>query len=304
MQDLYIFELWKRVVEMYSTTELSVETDKLVALAGIATHFHRHLFSGGADRHYIAGLWSQNLESQLLWSVNDVFNPAAGAFENPAKRVSTRAPSFSWAAIDTPLGITYGDVTDYGAGSLAHNKRSTLGRDLDSSKPSEQLFFRVLGWDITLFDEQNPFGMVKAGHLIIKPRYLRRIVLEKLPKKRSVPYSWSLKPDAAAEAPSRRKEYMNINLDAPDSDIDIFRHDADLYVMPAAFGPRTEVEEDRHLYCLLLKSDGLITLPARNGTVKYRGFQRIGITKLSSGEAERDETTLRGIETDEVICLL
>ncbi|KAF2035855.1 HET-domain-containing protein [Setomelanomma holmii] len=304
MPDLYAFELWKRVVEMYSTTNLSHPSDKLVALSGIATHFQRHLLSASTSRLYIAGLWSQNLESQLLWSVNDVWNAAARRFENPAKRVPGRAPSFSWAAIDSPLGITYGDVTDFGASLAVDRGRRDYGHNMEISGPSDQLLFKVLNHNITLLDDRNPFGVVKAGHLLIKPRYLRRIELEVRPE-RAAAYCWTLKQMPGQDMPVRRREYGKFNLDAPGSDVDIFRQDAILYVMLAAFGPRTVWEEDRCLYCLLLKLEDPLTLSAlKNGKKAYRAFRRVGLTKLSSGEAERDMKTLRGIETDEVICLL
>ncbi|KAH7087109.1 heterokaryon incompatibility protein-domain-containing protein [Paraphoma chrysanthemicola] len=300
MKNLYIYELWKRVVEKYVTTALSHESDKLVALAGIARHFHRKLFSGDPDNQYVAGLWSQNLESQLLWSVNEKYNAATDTFENPARRIATRAPSFSWAAIDTPLGITYGDVTDYG---LADTRQPIQGSHEDAHipRPSEQLFFTVLGYNITLFDKHNAFGKIETGHLLLKPRYLRRIILVRLPEQRGVPYSWSLRPNPSVEAPSRMREYTNINLDAPESDMDIFQQDADLYVMPAAFGPRTVEEDDRYLYCLLLQLEHTKTVSEK---AQYRVFKRIGITQLSAGEAARDEEAWREIETDEVICLM
>ena len=114
MQDLYVFELWNKVVERYSRTELSYPSDVLLAPASIARHFQRHLFSvtnTGCD--YVAGLWSRNLESQLLWHINEQHQ--GHRFHNPAKRFAERGPSFPWASIVTPFGITYADITDYGA---------------------------------------------------------------------------------------------------------------------------------------------------------------------------------------------
>ncbi|KAI4920548.1 hypothetical protein J4E85_009315 [Alternaria conjuncta] len=67
MVDLHIYELWKHIVEVYSKTQLTVSRDKLIALSGIAKRFctDKKLFT--KRNTYIAGLWRNNLESQLLW---------------------------------------------------------------------------------------------------------------------------------------------------------------------------------------------------------------------------------------------
>ena len=339
MQDLYVFELWKRVVEGYSRTELSYASDVFMALAGIARHFHRHLFSASTECHYVAGMWSRNLESQLLWHVNEEYQLTR--FHNPAKRFTERAPSFSWAAVDTPYGITYADVSDYGlppdlntervsgdngmrlrndvrgwigVTSVKHPELSGTSMEfLDSasevSEPDAELFFKVLGYSITLIDAENPFGMIKQGQMLLQPRYLRHIELVQLPKESKISHCWCLKPHTGAEK-RRRWEFSHNYFDAPDSDTDVFQEEAELFAMPAAYGERTLLPGDEHLYCLLLKLEGWTLFPKAHKSSRtehrgmYRAFKRFGIAKLSNLMDGAAQDELKAQEVDEVICLL
>jgi hypothetical protein len=312
MTDLYIYELWKHIVEVYSKTQLTVSRDKLIALSGIARRFcigDTRLFT--VPNKYIAGMWSNNIESQLLWQVNELFRD--GVFENPARRDATRAPSFSWASIDTPHGITYPDVTDYGPARV--HKPRTRAQD-----QNEELMLEVLNHHVKLSDKDNEFGMVEQGRLLIRPRYLRAIKLRRLHPPLRVPYSWSLEssesPPEVLEATSRSArhlEHANLYLDAPESDVDIFLDDAQLYCMPVAYGERTVRKSFRYLYCLLLKYERQTDFDAGgNGsgtgrfpstTTQYPMFRRVGITKLSNHLDERGQEALKSEEYNKEICL-
>tara|TARA_R110002003_G_scaffold194_7_gene15243 strand:+ start:14960 stop:17071 length:2112 start_codon:yes stop_codon:yes gene_type:complete len=370
MPHLHVYELWKRVVEVYSRMSLTVSRDKLIALSGTARLFSDMLLREGSSQDYIVGMWSQNLESQLLWQVNEVFQD--GVFENPARRDTSRAPSFSWASIDSPYGITYGDVTDYGAapvlGQVAnpsghndseeadvrmedvtpltqfHARASPTAVKLDrraarknraethridepsipieSSNPTDDLFFKVLKHNVVRTDPENSFGMIKEGQLLIKPRFLRKIELKKLEPPLRIPFSWRLQNDDA----DKSMEHSNLILERPDTDADIFKTGAELYVMPAAYGERTVRKAFRYLYCLLLKYEGDVSpsifgdatfvathdqqsfvaheQPGDGQPTHYRKFRRIGITKLSNHMDEEAQRELKSQETDEKICLV
>ncbi|KAF2690119.1 HET-domain-containing protein [Lentithecium fluviatile CBS 122367] len=271
MEGLDHYERWKRTVEVYSRTSLSFSSDKLIALAGIA-----RVTSKDVMGNYVAGLWRTHLESQLLWQVNEVYND--GIFENPSRRDGQGVPSFSWASISSPHGITYGDVTDY------------------AKDRAEELFFKVVDHNVVLIDLQNPFGPIKEGILTIEAQYLRPIKLRKLQPSKRVPYSWLLEDDKRA----RRLEEYNLTLDAPESDIDVFSSNAKLFCMPAAFGERTVRKSARSLFCLLLLLEEP-TLAKTEENSEMRAFRRIGITKLSG---ERSQRALREIEANELIYLV
>ncbi|KAG4436102.1 hypothetical protein IFR05_008422 [Cadophora sp. M221] len=78
--------LWYELVSYYSAGCFTLHTDRLVAIAGIATAIQEK-----TDTLYLAGLWAQcALEFGLLWRA-----------ESPrAKEVEYCAPSWSWAAVN------------------------------------------------------------------------------------------------------------------------------------------------------------------------------------------------------------
>jgi hypothetical protein len=69
-------------------------TDKLPALSGVAAKIKEATGSG-----YIAGIWKDNLASDLLWSVSSNTAPIA----NSSVVDTYRAPSFSWASLDAAI---------------------------------------------------------------------------------------------------------------------------------------------------------------------------------------------------------
>jgi len=83
-------EIWEDVVMQYSNRQLSYPSDKLVAIAGLAKNF-RH-----PGHRYLAGLWANGLIDQLQWFVRGKELPIQA-------RPTWRAPSWSWAAVQTPV---------------------------------------------------------------------------------------------------------------------------------------------------------------------------------------------------------
>ncbi|RAR02781.1 telomere length regulation protein-like protein [Stemphylium lycopersici] len=289
IKDLYIYELWKKTVENYSRTQLTKYEDRLIALGGMAKLFQEELFVEDRWQQYVAGLWSRYIESQLLWHVNIVYL-GDGVYDDPSQRHPESGPSFSWASIDTPHGITYGDVTDYKTPQHGH------------IKPADQLFFKAVDHNITLTDLKNPFGMVKSGRILLAPRHLHPIELHKQPAGHGVPYMWRL---TTGSQPKQSIEYTADYLDAPSSDTDIFGPNAQMYCMPAAYGERTVRRGERTLNCLLLKCEGSVSFKANaNGKNEghYRAFRRVGLAKVDDLFREELEALLEAV-TREVICL-
>ncbi|KAK7733609.1 hypothetical protein SLS57_000624 [Botryosphaeria dothidea] len=204
LPNLYSFELWKRIVEVYSKTKLTMSRDKLIALSGIARWFHQELFAdtkNNASTKYIAGMWNQYLESQLLWRVEPVFKD--GVFSNHATRHPLRAPSFSWASLDVPQGIVYGEATEY----------------WNMEKGKKDLLFKVEKAFIDLSRPEDEFGLIEGGngYLQLKVQHLRKIKLRKLELPRRVPYGWRL-----IDGELSQGEHTNVYLDTPESDVEIF----------------------------------------------------------------------------------
>ena len=80
--------LWYRTVQDYSRLEMTFESDKMPALAGLATRMEamRH-----GDR-YLAGLWEKTLLFDLLWFIAP--NPVPGKLRN------AQFPSWNWASVN------------------------------------------------------------------------------------------------------------------------------------------------------------------------------------------------------------
>ena len=127
------YRLWSRVVIAFSCGALTVEQDKLPALAGIAQRM-----AGLLDDQYLAGLWRKFIVDELCWSAT-VQN--RGLQEQPFRPTKYRAPSWSWISVE-------GQITpdDYGYGC-------SLIEVLDAqAEPASD----------------NPFGSVKSGQLLLR----------------------------------------------------------------------------------------------------------------------------------------
>jgi hypothetical protein len=280
LADLYIFELWKRLVEVYSQTQLSHSRDKLIALSGIARQFSKKFFKN-SKWDYVAGMWAKpgNLESQLLWQVEPIYKN--GVFENLSRRSPMRAPSFSWASLDAPQGIIYADTTDYG------------------ETRAEQLFFEIQNHHIDLVDKRNQFGMLEngRGRIWLKARHLMKIEMYSTDSSKDpFSYNWRLYEPGEKPLDDRRTlDTPMVDFDSPESDLDTLI-ERELYCMPAAFGPRTVKPSDRDLVCFLLE---LQTKKERGS----RSFRRFGLTKLSNSWNSGSQRAVLNITANEVICL-
>ncbi|KAE9370130.1 HET-domain-containing protein, partial [Stipitochalara longipes BDJ] len=76
---------WLSVVIEYSNKKVTFDKDKLVALSGVA-----RLFAARFGTTYIAGLWKEDLITQLIWRT----------LEQEDGGVRNSIPSWSWAAVN------------------------------------------------------------------------------------------------------------------------------------------------------------------------------------------------------------
>ncbi|KAH6684498.1 heterokaryon incompatibility protein-domain-containing protein, partial [Halenospora varia] len=84
------FKLWTEMIEDYSGRGLGVPSDRLKAIAGIASELHQ--LSG--DK-YLAGLWEEDLLYQLGWRQDTIDTVT----QTPISRKLT-SPSWSWASTE------------------------------------------------------------------------------------------------------------------------------------------------------------------------------------------------------------
>lgn len=84
-------EAWLDIVAVFTMGALTLTSDKLFAISGLARVFQEKF--DGSD--YLAGIWRADLERQLLWRVEGM---------GIASRSSDyRAPSWCWTSIDGPI---------------------------------------------------------------------------------------------------------------------------------------------------------------------------------------------------------
>ncbi|ESZ96631.1 hypothetical protein SBOR_2998 [Sclerotinia borealis F-4128] len=83
---------WFEIVEEYSRLHLTKESDRLIAVAGVATIFQKRL-----KCRYLAGIWQCDIARGLLWSVSRyTFSNSKRSMIRPKKPC---APSWSWASL-------------------------------------------------------------------------------------------------------------------------------------------------------------------------------------------------------------
>jgi hypothetical protein len=84
---------WDKLVNFYSKAALSFIDDRLLAFSGIARRFAAVTHRDPTD--YIAGMWTGEMPLSLLWEQYDQKTPSF---------VTKYAPSWSWAAVQAPIG--------------------------------------------------------------------------------------------------------------------------------------------------------------------------------------------------------
>ena len=126
------YEVWYQIVRSYSIRALTSEDDKLPAISGVAKEMHRLTGS-----QYLAGLWKEDHIHGIMWRPRIV---------GTAKKTSRyRAPSWSWASLDSPYEIEW---------------------KWSQARIPRQPQVEILSAEITSATE-DPVGRVSGGHLII-----------------------------------------------------------------------------------------------------------------------------------------
>jgi len=94
---------WMALVAAYSARKLSDQSDKLVAIAGLAGMV-RMTAPDTTGSTYVAGMFTSSFPGHLLWSTEERDN-------SPMRACPLPAPTWSWAAVDGP--ITYNHIIYY-----------------------------------------------------------------------------------------------------------------------------------------------------------------------------------------------
>lgn len=88
-------DAWRLVVSSYCDLDLSFDSDKLPALSGLAAK----VATARPGSQYLAGLWSDSIEHDLLWRVISLYR----RFSKDRRPSEWRAQTWSWASLDAPI---------------------------------------------------------------------------------------------------------------------------------------------------------------------------------------------------------
>ncbi|KAH6666063.1 heterokaryon incompatibility protein-domain-containing protein [Halenospora varia] len=139
-QQYQAHQQWKEIVDNYTSRHLTFGSDKLVAISALAHRFQTE----NLGSEYLAGLWSQDLAAQLLWTT------ARLQLRDKAttRQTEYRAPTWSWASIDGRI----------------HPSTPYLypGRF--------QTHFKVHSAETTCVASANQFGSVSSGQIVVSGR--------------------------------------------------------------------------------------------------------------------------------------
>lgn len=87
------FKHWHDLLGKYTTLQLTMPVDRLVALSGVAQYF-KSFFSH--KECYIAGLWSSRLPTEMLWQLTETAKRETWEQRKKTRRHLT----FSWASVE------------------------------------------------------------------------------------------------------------------------------------------------------------------------------------------------------------
>lgn len=133
---------WTRILEVYTRAKLTYNSDRLVAIAGLAK-----ILSVRTGIRYIAGHWLHQTPRQLLWAFSKI--PQVDQNEQYI------APSWSWASVTGGEGI-------------GHTRLDPIVEANGAMDLIKILDVEVSG----VRDEEEPMGQVKGGKLRVRGRLL------------------------------------------------------------------------------------------------------------------------------------
>ncbi|KAK3897968.1 heterokaryon incompatibility protein-domain-containing protein [Staphylotrichum tortipilum] len=128
---------WHTIVQNYSRRKLSFPSDRLLAISAISEKVHAS--RSGQLGQYLAGMWSETITWDLLWSSD----------EAKGSRIGDRGfPSWSWVSVNGP-------VTPMGSLSFSSSARF-------------QPMAELTGYQVDLALDFAPFGNLKTSELTIR----------------------------------------------------------------------------------------------------------------------------------------
>ncbi|KAJ9613925.1 hypothetical protein H2200_002061 [Cladophialophora chaetospira] len=95
-----VYRLWSEFVQRYMTRKISFQSDKLLAIAGVAKPFAK-----AANLTWVAGLWKEYMPVSLLWHTVEYSQPY---------RPDDQHPTWSWASCtSSQINLTISYLKEY-----------------------------------------------------------------------------------------------------------------------------------------------------------------------------------------------
>ncbi|KAK1781443.1 heterokaryon incompatibility protein-domain-containing protein [Copromyces sp. CBS 386.78] len=141
LHDFKRLKVWALLVAEYSERRLTKQSDKLVAISGLA----EELSNGWNGITYLAGLWSYCFRQNLLWTCTNV--------TDSKERNTDVAPSWSWASLSAKCSLP----------------QPSSGTRVDS-------LANVLEATVTPLTQIHSFGQLSGGTVCLKGPLLRATV--------------------------------------------------------------------------------------------------------------------------------
>lgn len=155
-----ILEVWDHMVNQYTRRQLTFDSDRLPALAGVA----RKVYETGALGRYFAGLWEGRFAECLLWYVS-VTTPQLCPL--PPDNHPSTAPSWSWASVKGSWDYRRPPSNP----SALYVKE---GQEMNLTERFPQC--TEFGMELNL-SNSDPFSAVKSGQLTFKARTTEAVII-------------------------------------------------------------------------------------------------------------------------------
>ncbi|TVY81122.1 hypothetical protein LSUE1_G005745 [Lachnellula suecica] len=128
---------WSQMIKTYSSCQLTYNSDKLVAISGMANKMQ-----SVTDNSYVAGLWRESLPFDLLWWVT----PESSSISvRPPEYI---APTWSWASVTGSCDC----------------EPSTI----DGERQGEDIKIEILEARLEMENQSEPKGHLSGGYLKVR----------------------------------------------------------------------------------------------------------------------------------------
>ncbi|KAI4703473.1 hypothetical protein J4E89_010049 [Alternaria sp. Ai002NY15] len=264
-----LLQAWHECIDEYSVRDLTMPSDKLHAVAGIATLLNKYSEMG----HYLAGIWSTRLADNLAWRKHK------GYLSHPE---NYRAPSWSWASLD-------GRVRFHGP------QRSGVCHALSSEtmeKRAKLFGLNLKEHHMVLKDDRNIYGAVLEGsYIVVNGACIAYKALDRLL-------------DRMAVNPNAHRLSLTDSTNA-DLAIDELDSRSQEYKAPLRRLYVDDVDDEHHTpalqFCMYVRGSGgdIEVLLLEWLDQAKRAARRVGLMQLTEYEGEYFDHFKEGIHTDD-----